>query len=155
MLITCISTPASVQEILDNIKKLPKIHLHVESDSKRCAEMMDTTLWSKDFSWSQLQILSRYFEPYSIKKGGIVFDEGDAGGAMSLLVEGALGVQKNNKTLTKIPAGRTYGEMSLIDNECSEFKLYIPGKYLRNFSSTIPFLWEYKCLIWRYPSILI
>ncbi len=44
-------------------------------------------------------------------------------------------------------------QISLIAIRCSEFNWNRPTKNWRNFSSTIPFLWEYKCRIWRIFSI--
>ena len=80
--------------------------------------MLNSTLWANDFSWQQLEILGRFFEPFSIEANGIIFQEGDAGGTMSLLIKGSIEIQKNNKKLTTIQPGRSFGEMSLIDKQC-------------------------------------
>ena len=63
--------------------------------------MLNSTLWANDFSWQQLEILGRFFEPFSIEANGIIFQEGDAGGTMSLLIKGSIEIQKNNTQSSK------------------------------------------------------
>jgi len=91
-----------------------KMSVAISADT--CANMLDKTIWANEFTWNQLEVLSRYFEPYSIKNGGILFEEGDLGGTMSILTKGKIEIQKNNKALTTLQTSRSFGEMSLIDN---------------------------------------
>jgi len=91
--------------------------ISVAHSPEKTAEMLDGTSWAKDFSWAQLQVLGQYFKPYQIAQGGHLFDEGDPAGAMGLIVRGSIAIYKQDKLLARLSAGRTYGEMSLIDNE--------------------------------------
>ena len=90
--------------------------ISVSITTAKCADMLNDTVWANEFTWKQLEILSHYFEPFSIKTGGILFDEGDPGGTLNIITKGKIEIQKNNKRLTTLSAGRSFGEMSLLDN---------------------------------------
>jgi len=92
--------------------------ISVNTAPEKCADMLNSTQWANDFSWKQLEVLGRYFEPFSIEKGDVLFQEGDLGGTMSLLIKGRIEIQKDHKKLTALQPGRSFGEMSLIDNQC-------------------------------------
>lgn len=83
----------------------------------KVAEMLDTTSWAKDFSWQQMLTMGRYFKPYSIQAGLLLFDEGDQGDSMGILIKGSIEIYKKKRVLATLRAGRTYGEMSLIDSQ--------------------------------------
>ena len=84
--------------------------------TEKCADMLEKTIWANEFTWNQLEILSLYFEPFSIKKGVTLFEEGDLGGTMSIITQGKIEIIKNGKQLTVLQKSRSFGEMSLIDN---------------------------------------
>jgi CRP/FNR family cyclic AMP-dependent transcriptional regulator len=76
----------------------------------------------KDWSWEELDTLSTYMAGYRAKPGDLLFEEGDDGDAMGLLLSGQIEVRKLDAAgaaqfVTHIVAGRTFGEMAAIDGE--------------------------------------
>lgn len=76
----------------------------------------------KDWSWEELDILSSYMEGYRARAGDMLFEEGDEGDSMGLLLSGQIDVRKQDAAglaqfVTRIVAGRTFGEMAAIDGE--------------------------------------
>jgi CRP/FNR family cyclic AMP-dependent transcriptional regulator len=76
----------------------------------------------KDWSWEELDTLSSHMAGYRAKAGDLLFEEGDDGDAMGLLLSGQIEVRKQDGTgvaqfVTHIVAGRTFGEMAAIDGE--------------------------------------
>lgn len=76
----------------------------------------------KDWSWDELDTLSSYMAGYRAKAGDLLFEEGDDGDAMGLLLTGQIEVRKQDAAglaqfVTHIVAGRTFGEMAAIDGE--------------------------------------
>lgn len=75
-----------------------------------------------DMEWSEIEPLADYLQAYQAAKGATVFSEGERGNFMCLLIEGKVDVLKEDrlgvrKVVATVPAGKTLGEMSLIDNE--------------------------------------
>jgi CRP-like cAMP-binding protein len=89
----------------------------MEYSARKVAEMLDATSWAKDFSWPQMLLMGDYFKPYSIQAGLLLFDEGNQGDSMGILVKGLIDIYKKNKAIATLKPGRTYGEMSLIDHQ--------------------------------------
>lgn len=87
------------------------------TESPEIAAMLDATAWTHEFSWSQLLVLSHYFELCQIPASCLIYDEGDAGDAMALLIKGLAEISKQGKTLAQLKPGRTFGEMSLLDGQ--------------------------------------
>lgn len=76
----------------------------------------------KDWSWEELDTLSSHMVGYRAKAGDLLFEEGDDGDAMGLLLSGQIEVRKQDAAgvaqfVTHIVAGRTFGEMAAIDGE--------------------------------------
>jgi CRP/FNR family cyclic AMP-dependent transcriptional regulator len=76
----------------------------------------------RDWSWEELDTLSSYMAGYRAKSSDVLFEEGDDGDAMGLLLTGQIEVRKNDAAgvaqfVTHIVAGRTFGEMAAIDGE--------------------------------------
>ncbi len=76
----------------------------------------------KDWSWDELDALSSYMAGYRASAGTLLFEEGEAGDAMGLLLSGQIEVRKTDAAhvaqfVTHIVAGRTFGEMAAIDGE--------------------------------------
>ncbi|RUQ32351.1 MAG: cyclic nucleotide-binding domain-containing protein [Candidatus Competibacteraceae bacterium] len=91
--------------------------ISMDDAAQRVAEMLDATSWAKDFSWPQMLVLGRYFKPYAIQAGLLLFDEGSKGGSMGILIKGSIDIYKANQRIATLNPGRTYGEMSLIDHQ--------------------------------------
>ena len=87
------------------------------TSDQNIAEMLDATSWANDFSWPQMLLLGRYFQPCSIPAGDLLFDEGSQGGSMGIVAKGAIDIYKKDQKIATLNVGRTYGEMSLIDHQ--------------------------------------
>ncbi len=86
-----------------------------------CESLSHSPLF-KDWSWDELDTLSSYMAGYRAKAGDLLFQEGDEGDAMGLLLTGQIEVRKQDAAgaaqfVTHIVAGRTFGEMAAIDGE--------------------------------------
>lgn len=82
--------------------------------------MIEKTHIFKEFSRLEVETLTHYVRAYKLDKGETIFQEGEKGTFMCFLVEGKIDVFKNDqdfklKKLTTIRAGRTIGEMSILD----------------------------------------
>jgi CRP-like cAMP-binding protein len=99
--------------IESNAPKLIAIENMLESN----AHILDASHWGEDFSWEQLQAISYYFKPYAAAKGTVIYKEGEMGSSMGIIIKGAIGVYKNNKLISTLRVGRTFGEMSVIDTQ--------------------------------------
>jgi len=76
----------------------------------------------KDWSWDELDTLSSYMAGYRARAGDLLFEEGEPGDAMGLLLSGRIEVRKRDaegvrQVVAHIVAGRTFGEMAAIDSE--------------------------------------
>jgi len=70
------------------------------------------------------EILSaaRYFSLSHFEQDEVIFNEGDMGTFMCVIIEGNISVHKSNQDgehieLAKLPKGRTIGEMAVLDGE--------------------------------------
>ncbi|MDO9105731.1 MAG: cyclic nucleotide-binding domain-containing protein [Methylovulum sp.] len=90
----------------------------VPASRQDIAGMLDNTVWTHEFSWQQLMVLGDYFQLCSMPAQALIYDEGDGGDSMGILVKGSAKVCKGNKLLTHLKAGRAFGEMSLLDQQC-------------------------------------
>jgi CRP-like cAMP-binding protein len=97
-----------------NEPKVPKL-ITVENTLQSNAQILDASHWGDDFSWEQLQTISNYFKPYAASKDTVIYKEGEMGSSMGIIVKGAIGIYKNNKLISTLRVGRTFGEMSVID----------------------------------------
>ena len=83
------------------------------------AEMLEKTPLSKEFSWRELEELSKYMSAEAFLKNTAIFEEGDKKAFMCVIFKGKVNILKEsgneNKLITSIGAGRIFGEMSVID----------------------------------------
>jgi len=83
------------------------------------AEMLEKTPLSKDFSWRELEELSKYMSAEMFTKNTSIFEEGDKQAFMCVIFKGKVDILKEsgkeNKLITSIGPGRIFGEMSVID----------------------------------------
>ncbi|MHA1567937.1 MAG: cyclic nucleotide-binding domain-containing protein [Alphaproteobacteria bacterium] len=82
--------------------------------------MIEKSAWSNIYNYAGLKILARFMEAYRVAQGREVYGEGAHGACLFLLLEGRVNVSKQDtghakKEITTIGAGKTFGEMSLID----------------------------------------
>ncbi len=83
------------------------------------ADMLEKTPLSKEFSWRELEELSKYMIAETFPKDSRIFEEGDKRAFMCVIFKGKVNILKEsgneNKLITSINAGRIFGEMSVID----------------------------------------
>jgi len=83
------------------------------------AEMLEKTPLSKEFSWRELEELSKYMNVQKFPKDIVIFEEGDKKEFLCVIFQGKVnilkGVGNEKKLITSIGAGKIFGEMSLID----------------------------------------
>jgi CRP-like cAMP-binding protein len=83
-------------------------------------DMLAGSQFFNRYAGQELRLMTQYMHAYAIDAGTTVFSEGDPGNCMGLLVSGRIEVVKddaegNSKPIATISAGKTFGEMSLID----------------------------------------
>jgi CRP-like cAMP-binding protein len=86
------------------------------------SELIEATRWSIDFSFEQIKKLVRYMSVYEVPPETVLFCEGEKNPYMVLIGNGRVDVikfdsQRVPKKMTSLGAGKTIGEMSIIDGE--------------------------------------
>jgi len=85
------------------------------------ANQLDGLELFNGFTYPELKTLAPYLTYHQLKEGETVFNEGDVGNYMLILVEGTLVVYKGGELgrhmLSYEGRGRVVGEMALIDRE--------------------------------------
>ena len=76
----------------------------------------------ENFSAPEVQLLAHFMDVYRVEPAAEIIREGDSGDFMMMVLEGRVEVQKRDRwntpqLLASVDAGRTLGEMSMIDGE--------------------------------------
>lgn len=75
----------------------------------------------QDFAYPDLERLSRYLEPVHVSGGKVLFNEGEKGEEMLILLEGRISISKQgdrgHHILTYVGRGKIVGDMALLDRE--------------------------------------
>jgi len=83
-----------------------------------CCMFEDTQMFG-DFLRHDLEILAHYANTREVENGELVFNEGDKGKQMYLVVRGSVKILKDSgketQSLTTVKKGHTMGEMSILD----------------------------------------
>lgn len=78
--------------------------------------MLESAQILKEFSRAETEVLAEYAGAYLARRGMRIFREGTRANFLCLIVEGRVDIFKDgDKKITTIRAGRTMGEMSVID----------------------------------------
>jgi CRP/FNR family cyclic AMP-dependent transcriptional regulator len=86
-----------------------------ESDS--ILGMLDkTSLWS-GLSKRDLKAIAKLSKERSYEPGETIVRKGEGGVGFYLIIEGAVDIKSDGKTLTKLGPGQFFGEMSVLDNQ--------------------------------------
>ena len=85
-------------------------------------KLLDGTSWHQEFTWGELETLSTYTEAYQAAVATTLVREDSREAFMGIVIEGQIDVLKRdqsgvNRTIAQIRAGKTLGEMSLVDGE--------------------------------------
>lgn len=83
--------------------------------------LMDCGLF-ENFPPAEIRAAARYFSTSEIGEDDVIFEEGESGSFMCIIVSGSVGVRKadsdgNTVELAKLQQGRTFGEMAVLDGE--------------------------------------
>ena len=101
-------------------------HLEYLGDATQFAAQMLTLIPKctllENFSAPEVQLLAHFMHVYRAEPGAEIIREGDGGDFMLMLIEGRVDVHKRDRwntpqVLASVDAGRTLGEMSMIDGE--------------------------------------
>ncbi len=86
-----------------------------------CSMLEETWMFS-GFEWRDIEAVAKYVQGYEAKEKSTLFREGDPGTFMVLIVEGNVGIFKEDsnreeKCVALVGHGKTLGEMAIIDGE--------------------------------------
>ncbi|MBS1189042.1 MAG: Crp/Fnr family transcriptional regulator [Rhodocyclaceae bacterium] len=88
---------------------------------QKLADLIDGLDFFQDFSYKEIETLSRYLSQTRVDKGEVIFNEGDPGSFMLILIEGRISIYKAGENGTHLLSyegrGRLIGEMALLDRE--------------------------------------
>lgn len=90
------------------------------TETSAVADMIDSAQVFKDWTRQDVEILARYSKVYETEEGQTILMEGEKGKMICILIDGKIGVYKSDeqgrhKRISLIRAGKTFGEMSLVD----------------------------------------
>jgi|GEM_PF-528591 len=108
---------------LQTFRRLFRTHSSIRdlTMAKKIAEHLDGLELFKDFTFQDLERLSRYLMYMVAAKGDVIFNEGDPGSYMLILIDGRMEISKSGDggfhLLSYEGKGRVVGEMSLLDHE--------------------------------------
>jgi len=102
---------AHLEYLGDATKFAPKLHALIP----KCVLL-------ENFSPAEVRLLAHFMDVYRADAGVEILREGDGGDFMLMLIEGRVQVMKRDRwntpqLLASVEAGRTLGEMSMIDGE--------------------------------------
>lgn len=91
-------------------------------DARCLRDALDDLSFFDGYSGPELQTLSSYFRAFQMNSGAVIFSEGDSGDFLCVVVDGAAEVTKVDqqgiaRVVANVGAGKTLGEMALIDDE--------------------------------------
>jgi CRP-like cAMP-binding protein len=86
------------------------------------AELLEKTQWAHEFSFLEIEKLAEYLQSRHVKKGMVVFREGDKDATLFVIAEGKVGIfkagaKRQDLPIATIGVGHTLGEMALIDGQ--------------------------------------
>lgn len=99
---------------MGQIPKMSNPDFSIAPDKK--IEILKTIDVLSFFHESTLERLAQESKEISLKSETIVFQEGDPGGAMYIVLEGEILIYKGEKPLTSMLPGTFFGEMSMIES---------------------------------------
>ena len=71
----------------------------------------------RDISGEEVSHVAQIAEEREFGKEQIIFEEGDAGDSMFIIVDGAVRIHKGEKEIAVLSKGKFIGEMALLDQE--------------------------------------
>ena len=93
----------------------------MERMNNNIADLLDGLNFFKEFSYPELTVIGKYLMLQSAAKGTTIFQEGDPGSFMLILIKGSISIYKGGEhgqhLLSSESKGRVVGEMALLDRE--------------------------------------
>ena len=71
----------------------------------------------RDISGEEVSHVAQIAEEREFGKEQVIFEEGDAGDSMFIIVDGAVRIHKGEKEIAVLSKGKFIGEMALLDQE--------------------------------------
>ena len=104
------------------IKGIEPIALPGEDPRAQIAEMILSLPLFQDLEMKHVDLLARFVKPCRVREDAVLFQEGEEGSFMGLIVEGLAEVRKQNSDEESVKvavegSGRMVGEMALVDGE--------------------------------------
>jgi len=112
--------------------------------------LQNTPLWS-GLTRQDLGLVARSSEQRNLESGQTIVRKEEPGGGFYLILDGAVEVRSNGKTLSKLGPGQFFGEMSILNNEprSADVVTVEPSRIL--FLSALSF----KTLLFANPKIAL
>ena len=115
-----------ISEILDsqgNLNNLIPIKKYKTKKEPAMFSILEKTMLLKtvdlfqDIPSELLSQISQISKAKDYESGEVIFNEGDYGDSMFIVIEGEVSIQKNGKSIALLDKGSSLGEMALLDNE--------------------------------------
>ena len=115
-----------ISEILhnqDNLNNLIPIKKYKTKKEPTMFSILEKTMLLKtvdlfqDIPSELLSQISQISKAKDYESGEVIFNEGDYGDSMFIVIEGEVSIQKNGKSIALLDKGSSLGEMALLDNE--------------------------------------
>jgi len=100
--------------VTDNINNLEQLGAG-QGFQDQLFKMLGKVQLLQEFEPTEIEILSHYCGAYKAEKGATIFKEGEKSHFMCLLVDGRVKIIKENKEVAIVRAGKSMGEMSMMD----------------------------------------
>jgi CRP-like cAMP-binding protein len=86
------------------------------------AELLERTQWANEFAFNEIEKLAGYLQTRHVKRGAVVFKEGDRDATLFVVASGKVcilksGAGKKDHPIASLGTGHTLGEMALIDGQ--------------------------------------
>ena len=87
----------------------------------KIADLLNGLNFVGDFALPELELLAKFLTHHEMDKGSIIFEEGDPGNFMLIVVQGRISIfeggEHGRQLLSTEMRGRIIGEMAMIDQE--------------------------------------
>ena len=87
----------------------------------KIADLLDGLELVQDFTYAELELIAGYVTHEEAGKGKVIFQEGEPGNFMLIVIDGRIGIYKGSEhgrqLLSSEMKGRIVGEMAVLDHE--------------------------------------
>ncbi len=97
--------------VSDELKNFEQIEV---TEARLCL-MLEKVQMIQGFERIEIEKLAQYCKAYKVGKGKTIFKEGEKSHFMCLIVDGSIDIFKENKHIVTVRAGKSMGEMSILD----------------------------------------